>query len=111
MEHPLKEWKHGVSEKQILAAILEYLQIKGYFCWRNNTGGFEGQLGNFYRFGYPGSGDILGLTRTGRFFSIEVKRENKRPTETQLAFMDQINNSGGLAFVAYSIGDVEAVGL
>lgn len=102
------------SESDIQKAILDYLRLK-YFCWRNNTGGRPWQdnkgKDRVFRFGFKGSGDILGLTKTGRFFSVEVKRKGKKPTPDQIEFMNNINASGGLAIVAQSVDDVLKSGL
>ena len=99
------------TEKDIQKVILEWLTLKKYFCWRNNTGATPFQKkggGNYFvRYGLVGSGDILGLTKTGRFFSIEVKAPGKKPTESQLNFMQAINENGGLAFTAHCLNDVE----
>jgi hypothetical protein len=94
-------------EKDIQRAILDYLKAKKYFCWRNNTGGFIDNRNHFYQFGSVGSGDILGMTQEGRFFSIEVKRPGGQPTWNQVQFMNEVNRNKGLAFVAYSVDDVE----
>jgi hypothetical protein len=99
--------KLKVSEKDIQKSILEWLQLKKYFCWRNNTGGFKNSKGHFYRFGSVGSGDILGLTRSGQFFSIEVKAPGKKPTDQQAQFIEEVKRNGGISFVAHSLEDVE----
>lgn len=99
-------------EGAISKAIIEYLTIvKRYYCWRNNTGGFRDKRDHFYQFGKVGSGDILGLDHSGRFFSIEVKAKGKNPTPAQEAFIRSINATKGVAFVARSIDDVMAAGL
>jgi hypothetical protein len=97
-------------EKDIQKAILEYLQIKGYFCWRNNTGAVTNSYNGkerFFRYGKAGSGDILGLTKEGKFFSIEVKAKGKKPTPAQVEFIRNITCNKGIAFVAYSVEDVQ----
>lgn len=103
------------TEAEIQKSILEYLQKKNYFCWRNNTGArqFDYQrkgdgkvTRNFFQWGKPGSGDILGLRKDGRFFSIEVKRKGKKPSADQIEFMRRVNETGGEAFVAESLDDV-----
>jgi len=99
-----------VPEKDIQKAILEYLQIKGYFCWRNNTGAQSSQYNGktrFFQYGFKGSGDILGLTKEGKFFSIEVKAKGKKPTDSQVEFIQNITKNKGIAFVAYSVEDVQ----
>lgn len=91
-------------------AILDYLRSRGYVCWRNNTGGrpWNDKFGKsrVMTFGFKGSGDILGLTKEGRFFTIEVKRRGKKPTPEQIEFMDRILQSNGIAILAYSVDDV-----
>ncbi len=100
------------TEGEIQKSILEYLQKKSYFCWRNNTGGrpWIDQHGKdrVFRFGLKGSGDILGLRKDGRFFSIEVKRKGKKPTPDQIEFIHRVVDSGGEAFVADSLEAVIA---
>ena len=95
------------AEKDIQRSILEYLSYRKVFCWRNNTGGFRDKRDHFYQFGKVGSGDIIGLTKDGRFFSIEVKVPGKYPTQHQLDFMTAVNRNKGLAFVANSLEDVQ----
>jgi len=49
------------TEAQVQKAVLEYLWIRGIFCWRNNTGATRvGNSRRFVHFGFPGSSDILG---------------------------------------------------
>lgn len=98
------------TEQEILNAILEYLNRSGHFAWRNNTGGIyktHGEHQRFFRFGLPGSADILGIQyQTGRFIAIEVKRPGKKPTDLQENFLKIIRHQGGIAMVAHSIDDV-----
>jgi len=53
----------------------------------------------------PGVSDIIGCWY-GRYFAIEVKRPGCNPSDKQRAFMDWVNDNGGLAFVARSVQDV-----
>lgn len=101
-----------IKEKDIQRAILEYLQIKGYFCWRNNSGamsGFHNGKKWFMHFGAVGSGDILGMTKEGRFFSIEVKQPGRYPTPAQKEWIARVVENGGISFVARSLDDVTKV--
>lgn len=94
-------------EKEVQKAALQYLTtVKRYFCWRNNTGGFRDKRDHFYQFGKIGSGDVLGLTSEGIFFSIEFKRRGALPTPKQIEFMKSVNASNGISFVAYTLDDV-----
>jgi len=97
------------TEKDVQRAIMDYLQLKGYMCWRNNTGAFRATHNGkerFHRYGHPGSGDILGLTKNGTFFSIEVKANNNKPTPLQNQWIEWIKANNGIAFVAYGVDDV-----
>jgi len=97
-------------EASIQKSILDYLLMRGYFVWRNNTGGFGGDSNAgkkwFVRAGLKGSGDIIGMTKTGKFLSIEVKRRGNKPSAEQVHFMDRVKSMDGCAFVAYDIQDV-----
>lgn len=109
-----------IPEADVLKQISQYLRIKGYMHWRNNTGArafdytrkSDGRTShNFFQWGKKGSGDIFGLTKEGKLFSIEVKRKGKKPTPEQYKFMTDIILSNGIAFVAYSVEDVIKNGL
>ena len=59
----------------------------------------------------PGIPDIIGCFK-GRMIGIEVKSQKGTVSEYQKAFIDRINQAGGLAFVARSLDDViEGLGL
>ena len=104
---PASQRAGAVKEIDVQCGIVEYLQrIRHVYCWRQNTGGFM-RDGHFYRFGIKGMADILGvLYPTGRILAIEVKRPGEKPTAEQQRFLDDVNGSGGLAFVATSVQDV-----
>ena len=73
-------------EKEIQKQILDYLGIKKYFYWRNNTGAmptmYKGRKG-FVRFGDVGSPDIF-LVREGRIYGLEVKTPKGKQSDTQI---------------------------
>lgn len=98
-------------EQDILKQCLQWLALKGFFCWRSNVGARAITQPNgsrtFVRFGLKGSSDILGLTRQGQFLAIEVKRKGNKPTPEQEAFLSSIRKSGGLAFVVTSVEELE----
>ena len=98
------------TESQIQKSILEWLRWHKFFVWRNNSG-MQVLPGKdkYYvvRQGIKGSSDIIGILPGGQFLAIEVKRPGNKPTPDQDAFMEKINTLGGVAFVAYSIDDVE----
>lgn len=100
--------KEADVQRQILG-WLKYQRKDVPMFWRNNTGAIRMDK-RFIRFGAVGSSDILGVMKDGRFLAIEVKSAKGRLTKHQKAFIDGINNAGGVAFVARSIEDV-AIGL
>lgn len=126
-----------VREKDIQRAILDYLQVRGIFAFRANTGAarYEGKNGpRFVRYGFPGVADILGILpnwiyvngkgtpglvpfkpsptsmppEVGRFLAIEVKRGIQRQSADQKAFQEAVERSGGLYILAYKTEDVIA---
>jgi hypothetical protein len=95
-------------ESQIQRSILDFLRWHGIFCFRVNQQGVPLHDGTGrYRPGpTKGVSDILAIYK-GRFIAIEVKRPGQKPTPQQEAFLEAVNEAGGLAFVATSIEDVE----
>ena len=90
-----------MEEQDIQRTILIYLKEQCIFHWRNNSG----KKGK-YTFGLKGSSDIIGILPNGRFLAIEVKYGKNKPSEDQVAFIKNINDNGGLAFVAYDLETV-----
>jgi hypothetical protein len=90
------------SESLIQGEILEYLRLRGVFCWRNNSG-VARTGGRFIRFGSPGAPDILGILPDGRFLGIEVKTPTGIVSEDQEAFHEAATRSGALVFTAWSL--------
>jgi hypothetical protein len=104
-----------VAERDVLKACLDYLALRGWLAWRNNTGAFAGTHNGkrrFVRFGMPGASDILGLIpnapdgRCGVFLAIETKRPGKPPTEAQDAFLANVRAAGGVALVVHSLDEL-----
>lgn len=55
-----------------------------------------------------GVSDILGIWE-GKFLAIEVKAGRNTPTDEQMAFINTVNDRGGIGFVAWSLEDVERI--
>lgn len=53
-----------------------------------------------------GSGDLIGLTSTGRFLSIEVKTERGVIRPEQIAWRDMVIAQGGSACIARCVEDI-----
>jgi len=95
-----------LTEKQIQSQILEYLNLSGHYCWRNNTGQMTAidKYGKQrrWRAGIKGSSDIIGISKDGKFIAIECKRPGKKVTQDQQWFLDEISKRGGIGIVATS---------
>ena len=104
-----------IREADVLRACEEYLQLRGYFAWRNNTGAVQIAPGRFVRFGKPGSPDIIGIIKecngNGRFFGIECKSSTGRQSAEQKKFEKNCVRNGGLYVLARSVDDLKEAGL
>jgi len=88
--------KPQITEKEVTIQIRQVLKICRIFNWKH----WQGPMS------YPkGISDILGVYK-GRFLAIEVKRPGGRVSPEQRAFIERINDEGGIGFVAYSVDDV-----
>ncbi len=91
-----------LSEKDITKQIRSLLKTFGIFHWKVWQG-----MGSV-----PGVPDIVGILADGRFLGIEVKTARGKLSPHQERFIQNINDAGGLAFVARSANDViEKLGL
>lgn len=104
-----------ITEKMILKASLEYLQIKGYVCKRNNSGKIFLKNPNgstrAINVGEAGWPDVEGMTKTGQYFGIEFKTPIGKQSPDQVVMQDRIRKSGGIYILARSVQDVMDAGL
>lgn len=118
------------SEKALLnKALIEVTAQPDTMAWRNNTGmAWQGEQVRIrtgqtitvqpgmvvlkdarpIRFGLPGSGDILGLTR-GFAFSLEAKAQGGRLEVSQPKFQAAWERAGGAYSVFRSVEEAVAV--
>lgn len=75
-------------EAKVKRVVVTYLKAMGCYYFYPVTGGY----------GKSGVPDIIGCHQ-GRFFGIECKAGNNKPTALQLKNLEQIRNSGGVALV------------
>lgn len=97
------------NETALVRAVLDYLEIRGIWAWRQNSGAFEGEYKGkkrFMRFGIKGMSDILGVMPDGRFLAIECKVKPNKPTPDQLEFLGNVKRRGGVACLCWNIDDV-----
>lgn len=100
-----------MKEQDIQNAILDWLRMHGAWAERINSGTqvITGQNGKqrIFRGARKGTADILACWPGGLFCAIEVKKPGNTTSPEQDLFLQQINDCGGLAVVAYSTEDVE----
>ena len=108
-------------ESDVLAACLQYLTVKGIFAWRQNQGAIPLRNGGYRRFvGLRGVSDILGIlpqrvevigegaVRFGNLLAVEVKRPGEKPRPEQSAFLERVNELGGVGFCVHSVAELAA---
>jgi hypothetical protein len=89
--------------------------------WRNNTGALVDKQGRFVRFGLcKGSSDLIGLRaleitpelvgqRLAQFVALEIKTDCGTVSPEQRAFLQLVQQLGGMAAVCRSIAEAQAV--
>ena len=92
-------------EKDIQAAIMQWLTLKKIFFYRNNVGAFQNAQGNFYRFGHAGAPDIICVSNS-RYIGIEVKAPKGKLSPAQEHFRDNLEKAGGVYIIARQVEDV-----
>lgn len=99
-----------MKERDIQTAIMNMLVMHPKVAWAYVTSagtarGIGG--GRPFRIGFNGLSDIIGQLNDGRLLAIEVKMPGKKPTDTQLEFLDSVSKSNGLSFWSTSVEDAE----
>ena len=109
MEKPKKR-----LEKDIQLEICKYLDSKGYFFWRQNTGGLYDPIKKIFRklplYAKPGVPDII-LVRSGCFIGLEVKTDKTKQSQKQGEFQEGLEYAGGEYYVVRSVEDIQNLGL
>lgn len=101
-----------MAEKDIQRQILEYLQLRQLWHWRNNTGAVAvgpRHRQRFIRFGSPGMPDITVRSPGGKVIWIEVKSAGKKLTTDQEAWRHNAIYHGDIFILAYTLDDVRKV--
>ena len=93
------------SETETNKELLEYLLKAGFAVWRNNSGVMRSGK-RFIRFGKIGSGDIIGMTPSGRFISIENKSNGEPVSKDQEEFAEMVKAKNGIALFVVSLDDL-----
>lgn len=94
-------------EGAALVEVLLALHAHPAVAWAERMNSGAARVGNrFIRFGFTGCPDVLGQLRDGRLLGVEVKAAKGRLRPEQSVFLERINQSGGVAFVARDCRDV-----
>jgi penicillin-binding protein-related factor A (putative recombinase) len=94
-----------MKESAIQKQIIDYLRLKKYLVVKHNNTGIMKPNGSYITVGQKGVADLI-CCKDGRFIAIEVKSDSGILSEAQVAFLDEVEERGGVAFVAYSLDDV-----
>src|SRR3990167_7229707 len=100
-------------EKDVKGAIVAYLKLRGHFPIPYRNVGIKKMNGRYIPCSMLGVSDIIGCTKDGKFFAVEVKAPGKKNTLTdyQRDFLDDIKDVHGIVCVADCLEDVQAAGL
>lgn len=105
--------KYGKASKTgtTTTAIINFLNMVGFFAWRNNTGGVWNENKKVFiknkniKKGVP---DILGMDWNGRAIGVEVKIGADRLSEDQTLFAAEFIARSGVYIIAGHVDDVTA---
>lgn len=105
-----------MSETGIVKSCIQYLRLRGIYAWRQNTAGvFNQKTGGYFFNGTRGVADILGILPQetehglqGILLCVECKTAKGVVSDSQKAFLTEIEQRGGLALVVRSVDELEA---
>ncbi len=97
-------------EKDIQRAILDFLEYKGIYHWRQNTTPIPLAGGGFRRFvGKKGLPDVwIIMPPHGTLVACEIKRPGKNLSEDQEIFHKELVDLGGISLCVHSVEELEA---
>jgi hypothetical protein len=97
-----------VKEADVINAVFQFMRIMKIPAWRNNTGAFKNDYGQFVRFGKKDSADITGIDpKTGRRIEIECKAPGESLRAGQREFLDMINRCYGIGICVHSVEELK----
>ena len=109
-----------IREHDIQSQILDWLKLKRWMHWRQNSGAMGGEYQSkrtgknkkwYVRFGRKGIPDIF-VIRSGVCWGIEVKLPGKDQSREQYEFQVEFERSGGRYILAFSLDDaIRAMGM
>ena len=98
----------NIVEAQVLKDCLSWLKTHNIVCNRNNTGAGSIGASGFYSYGIKDGGDIIGLTKQGGHYELEIKRgKGGRLSKGQQKRMELIRNNKGIYLVVCGWQELE----
>lgn len=108
-------------ESDLLSACLQWLHLKGIFCWRQNQGAIPLKNGGYRKFvGLKGVSDILGIlpqtvrlggeerpVTFGNLLAVETKRPGEKLRPEQEEFLRRVNEQGGIGLCIHSVSELD----
>ncbi len=102
--------KIKIKEKELQKLIMDWLEAKNIFHYRNNSGvmfkEYKGKM-SMVRFGAVGSPDVIAVI-DGRYIGIECKGTGGKQSDHQKVFQEQLEKAGGIYILAWDLSDVYA---
>jgi len=101
-------------EDQIQRAVFAHIRqrgMPGLVAWHTPNGGARRPIEAAVLKGLgvrPGISDVCAIY-DGKFYALELKALDGRPSEAQQEFIDQVNRAGGFAGIAYGLDKAIAV--
>jgi hypothetical protein len=98
-----------MKEMLLVRQIVDYLNYRGHFVQRTNSGTVQAEHNGrkrFIKMAQAGTADITGCSRDGKFVAVECKIRPNKLTDLQEEYLLQIRKRGGIAVVAYDLDDV-----
>ncbi len=86
--------------------VIEYLTLQGHLAFRVSNIPVKKRKNTVMK----GVGDILGLTKHGKFLSVETKVDDKQSKEQKL-FEGNVKQRGGIYVLCKSVDDLIKAGL
>lgn len=73
------------EHSDLIKQIILFLNQSGHFVWKNQTGAYK-RNGVWIKYGKLGSGDVIGMLKTGKFISVECKKGKDKHRRQQKNF-------------------------
>ena len=99
----MKKW----IERDLKKLIIDYLEAKRYFFYRQNSGAFQTKSGGFYKFAsMTGLPDIV-IVKDGQYIGVEIKAGKNKLSPAQFDFGEKLVKAGGKYLIVRSLDDLE----